>query len=344
MLLNKYFAIVSGEEIALARAEVESVLHLVDPVIKVAWDGALGLFEATDTAVQFLLSRAATVKEAGQVIDNFHSDEESIDWISDDRLLSTITSETFYITSKSLTSEKRTEYRKQLTDQLGTKIGNLTGAKVSSKYPGINILVLLTSNETLVCKTTTSQTRKLLLAKNPSTKTFFHPSMMNAQLARVMCNLAGVMPGDIVMDPFCGSGGILSEIASLGARTIGMDLNWRLIMGARANLKDEGYQQYSLMQCDARQIPFASKGCDSIVTDPPYGRASSTRGSAAIKLVSDFLEIVPTILREDGRICICGSSHMELTELANNLGLDCKNHLQVRVHRGLVRDIITLEA
>jgi tRNA (guanine10-N2)-dimethyltransferase len=345
VLLSRYFALVSGEEVALARAEVESVLQLVDPTAKIGWDGTLGLFETTDSAIQFLLSRAATVKEAGYIIDESHSKEESMNWVSDDKLLSIISSsETFYITSKSMISERRTKFRKQLTDQLGTRIGNLTGAKVSSKLPDVNILVLLTQNGTLVCKTAISQIRKLLLGKSPSTRPFFHPSMMNAQLARVMCNLAGVMPGDMVIDPFCGSGGILSEIASLGARTIGMDLNWRLIMGAQTNLRAEKYREYSLIQGDARNIPLIPEGCDSIVTDPPYGRASSTRGSAVLRLVTAFLETAPSLLRKNGRLCIGGSSQMKLPELANTLGLECIHHIQVRVHRGLVRDIVTLQA
>lgn len=343
-LLSKYFALVSGEEITLAQAEVESTLQIIDPKAKIAWVGALGLLETTNQAVRFLLSRAATVKEAGHVIDISHSKEESMDWVSDEKLLKAVShSKTFYITSKSMISEKKIEHRKRLTDQLGTKIGNLTGARVSSKLPDINILVILTSAGTFVCKTVISQVRKSLLSKNPSTKPFFHPSMMNAQLARVMCNLAGVMPGDVVIDPFCGSGGILSEVASLGARTIGIDLNWRLVMGAQANLRDERFREYSLIQGDARNIPIILGGCDSIVTDPPYGRVSSTRGSAAAELVTAFLETVPSLLKRNGRLCIGGSSQMKLAELATTLGLECIHHIPVRVHRGLVRDIVTLK-
>jgi hypothetical protein len=37
--------------------------------------------------------------------------------------------------------------------------------------------------------------------------------------------VAGVRPGDVVLDPFCGSGVPLSEAAELGARTVGCDVN-----------------------------------------------------------------------------------------------------------------------
>jgi len=342
--LAKYFVLISGEDIALAQAEVDSVVRLVDTKAKLEWDNTLGLVETTDDAIQFLLSRSATVKEAGAVITETEPTEDPANWITEERLLPVISSfGTFSIRTQSLFSDRKVEYRKQLTKQIGDKIRNLTELRVSTKFPDVTFLVLLTSNRTLICQATISQTRKVLLSKCPSAKPFFHPSMMNATLARVMCNLAGVMPGNLVCDPFCGSGGILSEIATIGARTIGMDLNWRLIMGSRANLEGDGYGNFTLIQGDARFIPFKTHSFDNIVTDPPYGRVSSTRGAAATRLVRKFLEAVPSILRKGGRLCIGGSSQMRVVGLAEELGLIPKYHIPVRVHRGLVRDIIALE-
>ena len=117
--------------------------------------------------------------------------------------------------------------------------------------------------------------------------------MMNATLSRVMCNLAGLMPGEIMLDPFCGGGGILCEASYIGARTIGIDLNWRLLSGSKENLSfTDG--DYSVIQGDVRSLPIQQ--CDCIVTDPPYGRASSTRGARAIELVESLFERIDTIL------------------------------------------------
>lgn len=40
---------------------------------------------------------------------------------------------------------------------------------------------------------------------------------MDAKTSLVMCNVAGLLPGDKVLDPFAGSGGLLLAAAELGA-------------------------------------------------------------------------------------------------------------------------------
>jgi len=179
-----------------------------------------------------------------------------------------------------------------------------------------------------------------LREREPGRKSFFHPSMMNATLARVMCNLAGVMPGEIVLDPFCGGGGILCEASFIGARTVGVDLNWRLLAGSKENLSSAG-REYTAIQGDIRSLPV--RMCDCIVTDPPYGRASSTRGAQAIELVESLFEKADSILRRKiESICICGSSEMNLQNVAESMGLVVNQVLQIRVHSGLVRELVLL--
>ena len=47
----------------------------------------------------------------------------------------------------------------------------------------------------------------------------------NPQVAKSLLNIFGVQPGDIVLDPFCGSGTTLAECAHIGVRSLGTDLN-----------------------------------------------------------------------------------------------------------------------
>jgi tRNA (guanine10-N2)-dimethyltransferase len=204
------------------------------------------------------------------------------------------------------------------------------------------VLVIITPDRILVCISKESRLRQELRLREPGRKPFFHPSMMNSQLARVICNLAGVRPKATVLDPFCGGGGILSEAAILGARVLGWDLNWRLIMGAKRNLAEFG-EEISVIQADSRWPPLLVKQVDCITTDPPYGRASSTRGAKARKLVLTFLEYIPEIVKEGGRLCICGSHEMEIKEMMQDLGFTIKYHILVPVHSGLTREVIAAQ-
>ena len=60
---------------------------------------------------------------------------------------------------------------------------------------------------------------------------------ISARLARVFLNLSGVSKGRTVLDPFCGSGTILSEALLVGANCIGVDRNPGRIENARKNLE-----------------------------------------------------------------------------------------------------------
>jgi tRNA (guanine10-N2)-dimethyltransferase len=118
-------------------------------------------------------------------------------------------------------------------------------------------------------------------------------------------------------------------------------LNWGLLRGARLNLAGLGDSQFNLIQSDARRMPI--DGYNHIVTDPPYGRASSTRGAAAKDLVKCFLENMIETVRDRGTLCMCGSVDMSVPELLEDLGLSVDRHLVIKVHSGLTREIVTVK-
>lgn len=337
--MDEYFAIISGENIELGRAELGALLPLVSEKHNIRWHGKLAIIKAEYNPVGFLLDRAALIKEAGFIIFAVHSSNDIITDFSDDVIKSLVEpGESFCIRTRSYAFQKGSQYREQLVVKLGTKIKSGTGAKVSMNNPDVTILVILTTERIYVCKSFKSQLRGLLRARRPGKKEFFHPSMMSAQLARVMCNLARIMPGKIVFDPFCGGGGILCEIATLGAKPVGMDLNWRLLTGANQNIISMNFYEYNLIQGDAQFLPIFA--CDCIVTDPPYGRASSTKGSDPKQLVEVLLKQSRSLLKPPGNVCICTSTEMQIPEILNDIGLKVEFDIHVRVHRSLTREVI----
>jgi tRNA (guanine10-N2)-dimethyltransferase len=332
--------IISGEDVNLAKAEIDSLIELTRADAKVMWLGQLAQIESTYDPTEFLLERAAMVKEAGIIIAQGPLSDATLEWLSDDVLMTCVKStESFSIRTKSLAGERHVEHREKVSESLGARIRSLTNARVSLDNPDIRILVVIAPDRTLVCVSKESKLRQKLRLREPGKKPFFHPSMMNSQLARVICNLAGVRPKVTVLDPFCGGGGILCEAAILGARVLGWDLNWRLIMGARRNLAASLDKETTVIQADSRWPPIQVKKVDCIATDPPYGRTSSTRGAKARKLARTFLEHTPRILKDGGRLCICGSQELEIKEMMQDLGFAIKYHVLVPVHSGLTREV-----
>ncbi|MFX1262100.1 MAG: methyltransferase [Promethearchaeota archaeon] len=338
--MRTFFVIISGEDFNLAKAEIDSLIELAGADAKVMWLGQLAQIESTYDLTDFLLERAAMVKEAGAIIGQGPLSDASLEWLSDDVLVKCVKpTGTFSIRTRSLAEERHVEQRERLSKSLGARIRNLTNARVSLDNPEVRILLVLAPDRALVCISKESKLRRELRLREPGKKPFFHPSMMNSQLARVVCNLAGIKPKATVLDPFCGGGGILCEAALIGARVLGWDLNWRLILGAIRNLTELLVKESSVIQADSRWPPLQTKKIDCIVTDPPYGRTSSTRGAKARRLAQTFLEQTPEILKDGGRLCICGSQELRIKEMMQDLGFAIKYHVLVPVHSGLTREV-----
>ena len=138
-----------------------------------------------------------------------------------------------------------------------------------------------------------------------------------------------------------GGGGIIVEAAGLGALVTGIDMSWTLLEGAKSNLKSPEFSDSSLIQADSRHLPISR--FEKIVTDPPYGRTSSTRGETATVLIEQFLKQLCRENQTPVSLCICGSSKMKLKSLIEDLGGRVKLQIPIRVHRSLIRELLLVE-
>ena len=339
--LTNFFAQVSGENLELAKAEIEALARLFPYNVEITWLGRVAKLHSMFNPSKFLLDRAALVKRAGILIGEFGHDESIIEGITDGCWKDTVLpSDRFSVRTICIENEYDSKKRVKIERELGAHIQSITGAKVELRAPTSSILVIILAGRFLVCKSTESKLRHLLRAREPGKKPFFHPSMMNSILARTMCNLAGVRPGNIVLDPFCGGGGILCEAAYIGASVVGIDKNWKLLEGARINLSAIK-SKYSLIQADALYLPV--QAVDHIVTDPPYGRSSSTRGAEARELFDSLLRGASSVLQSRGEnLCVCASSEMGLSEMVQDAGFCIGYDIRIIVHSGLIREVVTV--
>jgi tRNA G10 N-methylase Trm11 len=60
---------------------------------------------------------------------------------------------------------------------------------------------------------------------------------LSSRLARLLVNIAGVSKGDVLLDPFCGSGTILGEALLKGVDCIGVDRNHGTVERTKDNLR-----------------------------------------------------------------------------------------------------------
>lgn len=170
---------------------------------------------------------------------------------------------------------------------------------------------------------------------------FRRPVSLPPRLARAAVNLAQVNPKERVLDPFLGTGALLAEAGLLGARLYGVDRDPTMIRGALQNLDYLGVSAEELIVGDARSVDFSDPAAvfSAIVTDPPYGRSSSTGGEASAGLVAEVLERWWERLLPDGRLLvIVPAGDAELAFFGTP-----RFRIPVRVHRSLTREFFLFE-
>ena len=61
-------------------------------------------------------------------------------------------------------------------------------------------------------------------------------------MARAMINVAGIKNDEILLDPFCGTGGILIEGADMNLNIIGQDVDVKMVDASLKNLAHFGLE------------------------------------------------------------------------------------------------------
>ena len=147
-------------------------------------------------------------------------------------------------------------------------------------------------------------------------RAFLSTSTLPADRAMLLCNLALAQAPRVgaatLLDPYCGSGGILLAAAALGAQTVGSDLDWRLVsehpwpsrVAATPSRPARGEERVRMHDNfleaglpepkallnvdvgapDAAECWLQANGgepFDALVCDPPYGRREFHGGAEA---------------------------------------------------------------
>lgn len=163
---------------------------------------------------------------------------------------------------------------------------------------------------------------------------FFSPISIDPRHARFMVNVTETGPGDLIMDPFCGTGGILLEAGLLNRRLLGNDWSLQMSSGANLNLKYFGIRDYSVTNQDFLKLDIGET-VDAIATDLPYGKNSRLSQKDIGSLYSESFRKFHSMLRENG-ICAVVVSREEALEVAKPF-FDTVRVFPHRIHRSLTR-------
>jgi tRNA G10 N-methylase Trm11 len=151
---------------------------------------------------------------------------------------------------------------------------------------------------------------------------------LSSRLARLLVNTAGISEGQVLLDPFCGSGTILGEALLKGADCVGIDRNHGRVEQTKKNLawvlsQDRRSAQhtpsYSVIAGDATNLrkSLGDQMVDAIVSEPiliPKLSSAPTLEKArrlvkhASIIYSEALHEMSGVLRRGGRMVLVAPS------------------------------------
>lgn len=179
-----------------------------------------------------------------------------------------------------------------LGEDIEEKLGSMLETKDNSvdlENPDEVIKVYRSGDEYIIARLKQDIDRGLFEQRKNQDRPFSSPVSLDPVLARVLVNLSGVPAGGKLLDPFCGTGGILIEAGLCGIDIYGMDIQEEMVEGARENLEEYGLINHHIKQGSiTRVVQVFDEEFDALVTDLPYGQASKSED----KPVKQFLEKV----------------------------------------------------
>jgi len=189
---------------------------------------------------------------------------------------------------------------------------------------GIEFVVLEKDNDYFLGRTLTAQDFKAYSQKDYGRpKRDDRSGMLPPKLAKIMVNLSQAQKDNLILDPFCGSGTILTESWLLGYKNLlGSDISSKAVQDSRENLKyiagseaKNVQRLVRIFQADVCSLSAKMPACfiDCIITEPYLGppllkqatirqikKMMNELGALYLKSFQEFKKI----LKANGRIII----------------------------------------
>ncbi len=314
-----YILVLSKENIRLAVGEAASVLHLKKYAL-------IGNILCVDSARNF--ERLAYSNMLCRVL--FSASPKSLMMKAKSFAWGKIYIKSFSVRIKNFSNLKLGFSEKDFASVVW---GKLKAPVVNLEAPETGIILFVTPKIAFCCLIV-SEIRHDFERRKPKLRPGFSPVSLDPKLARGMVNLLGADKG-IILDPFCGTGGLLIEAGLIGFKVVGYDIDEEMLEKSKANLRYCGIEHFSLAIQDSTKM---SSRYDYVVSDLPYGRNSRmTSGN----LYLDFLMRLRKVLKK--RAVIAFPNFVDHKVLLKKAGFRILSEYRHYIHKSLSKKIVVIE-
>jgi Predicted DNA modification methylase len=226
------------------------------------------------------------------------------------------------------------------TEKLESEIGRDLGGKgrISFKNPDF-IVRAIYLDKWYLCILIYERDKKRFEERRAPMRPFFSPVSLHPKYARYLVNTSGTIEGDTLLDPFCGTGGILIEAAMLGRKIIGNDSALNMVMGTKLNFKYFSIENYKMYNVDIASLSINTE-VDGIVTDMPYGRASGIDNHDIVELYQETFVKFNELLKSHGK-CSIIVNNIQFLDYAEKY-FKIEKIVPVYQHKSLIRQFVIL--
>ncbi|OPX73716.1 MAG: tRNA (guanine(10)-N2)-dimethyltransferase [Methanoregulaceae archaeon PtaB.Bin152] len=218
--------------------------------------------------------------------------------------------------------------------ELERLIGSLVQGKVDLQNPQEEFRVIVSGSRCYLGRVLWRSDPRRFAGRRPGDRPFFHPGVMMPRMVRALLNISCVRRNETILDPFCGTGGMIMEALLLGISGVGSDIDPKMVLGSRMNARDA-----AVLLADGRELPFRDESFDAVVTDLPYGQSVAIRARSLDSLYHAALGEITRVLRPGRRAVLV--THRDIRPLADTY-MTVEGCYSQRVHKSLTRHILVL--
>ncbi|MCL2143750.1 MAG: THUMP domain-containing protein, partial [Methanomassiliicoccaceae archaeon] len=260
-MLNDFFFELSGEHPKMPAAEAVACVkaassHDITPEVSSCGPGHV-IIRFDDALFSDAAERIALTQKMGRYLGSFDEDDTS----GFENI--TIPDGSFAVRARRFEGMMSNVDTQDITKKLGKILSKKNGVSLSD--PDTEVRVLISDRiHIFVCDADIDRTA--FEKRKVSERPFFSPISLHPKYARASVNLTQVRKGGTVLDPFCGTGGIAMEAASMGMRVIVSDLDEKMVTGCIENMLHYGLKIHDSDVLDIGDVPERFDNVDAVVT------------------------------------------------------------------------------
>ncbi len=231
--------------------------------------------------------------------------------------------------------------QKNESELIESNIGRILNGrgKISFTDPDFKIRAIK-MNKWYLCIQIYEKNKKDFESRRAPLRPFFSPVSLHPKYARYIVNTSYAKKDETVLDPFCGTGGILIEAALTGRKIIGNDSSLNMVMGAKLNLKYFDIKNSVMYNQDINNLKL-DKNVDAIATDMPYGRSSTLNKNDIQNLYKNSFIKFNEFLKTHGH-CSIIINNLDFLEYSKKY-FKINEIIPVYQHKSLTRFFVTME-